>query len=1003
MYTKSLSNPRQLTVFISSTYADLQPHREKIEEILNRIEGRFRSMRFFGSREGDPLKECIDKLRECNYYLAVIGHRYGSIHPDSRLSFTELEYEEAKRLEISRHIYIASEKVTLQAAHVEPDETRKQLDLFKQKLKKENAIVPFDSPEDLAAKVVSDILLNLSQRPGIVSFAKKTYLPAIRSTCASISFLGLDIQTMKRHKDVKLERVYVQSKFGYRGGDTENPVGPEGLSGEPISQISSKLSPESLSLTQSLSRANNLVVLGDPGSGKSTLGKYVVTALVDGEPDITRAIRAKLPIRIPLRAYGEFRQRSGGIGITILDFIIGSAKTELQLGALPEGFFEFYLERGDCILIFDGLDEIVDSHLREKVKNDIVTFATVSYPGNHTVTTSRKVGYEEVAFPTPSFGPTEILPFDDGQITEYINKWYRLEESDKGKRDSELEAFQKARENLPKELLSNPLLLSLIVILFRSGCTLPESKLEIYRSCIGTLTEKWDAAGKRLELPEKYNRVRDKKNAFARIAYWMYKQQSSGTSDHRRLKYADVLGELTRYLCEREFKGAESDAPQVAEDFLEYSAKRSIFIEDRFSHKTFHEYFAALFLYRNFCLGKTPDELYLEIKPYLGSDAWAVVLELLLLMLDEQSGQLLDALIGKIIDDVRIAPSTFYSLLLVPLRTLAQLQNMGREQVEQLISIAVEICTEIPLSEPWVRNTKPAKELSYQRVFSAIEKLPANLYPLLVKNLRRIAERVEDRSGLLPVIAFQYEFNPNLGAKLEDLIPNWDAVRGDLARMHLTAFYAQVLSSEARVSQRIEKFIECFGRERLFQETDCFLRAGFYFYPLAEYTLRVISSALEKLSYDALVEDLLTVQDSDFLLSGLIARSYSVTDFRRAPAPEMPFEHFCKKHQDPRKYLIDWLIIVRIIRSQAHRQAPSSTATAKLRSAVRKGNAVQKFYGGVLLGRKMKAPAMALLQVGPLTYKCLQEIGEAASTRKEESAADNVQAALASVSLKPSV
>ena len=34
-------------------------------------------MKFFASREGAPLDQCLDKLRECNYYVAVIGHRYG--------------------------------------------------------------------------------------------------------------------------------------------------------------------------------------------------------------------------------------------------------------------------------------------------------------------------------------------------------------------------------------------------------------------------------------------------------------------------------------------------------------------------------------------------------------------------------------------------------------------------------------------------------------------------------------------------------------------------------------------------------------------------------------------------------------------------------------------------------------------------------------------------------------------------------------------------------------
>ncbi len=75
MSVKSFSNSQQLVVFIGSTFLDLRAHRGKIEELLNRIEGSFRSMKFFGSKEGDPLEQCLRKLQACNYYVAVIGYR----------------------------------------------------------------------------------------------------------------------------------------------------------------------------------------------------------------------------------------------------------------------------------------------------------------------------------------------------------------------------------------------------------------------------------------------------------------------------------------------------------------------------------------------------------------------------------------------------------------------------------------------------------------------------------------------------------------------------------------------------------------------------------------------------------------------------------------------------------------------------------------------------------------------------------------------------------------
>jgi hypothetical protein len=244
----------------------------------------------------------------------------------------------------------------------------------------------------------------------------------------------------------------------------------------------------------------------------------------------------------------------------------------------------------------------------------------------------------------------------------------------------------------------------------------------------------------------------------------------------------------------------------------------------------------------------------------------------------------------------------------------------------------------------------------------------------MIKNLRSVAERARESLGLLPVVAFHYEFPGHLGVKLEELILNWDVVREELSKTHLTAFYAQVPQVGVRGSQRIQRFIECFGRDQLFQETDCILRAGYYFYRVAEYTLRLISSEPEVPTYDAAIDDLLTLGEVDFLLSGLVARSLSETDLTRKP--DVIVEHFSKKWKDPRKYIVDWLILARILGSQGLQNEITDRCTARLKSLMRKAGTVQKFYSRLLLKKRADIVSMEQLGVGPQTYDSLEKVSK---------------------------
>lgn len=93
----------ELKVFISSTYEDLKPYREKINDFFKDgiPDVLFKGMETMSASDTRPIDVCRQKVEDSNVFILVIGKRYGWIPDDlaknpNQLSITELEYEWAK-------------------------------------------------------------------------------------------------------------------------------------------------------------------------------------------------------------------------------------------------------------------------------------------------------------------------------------------------------------------------------------------------------------------------------------------------------------------------------------------------------------------------------------------------------------------------------------------------------------------------------------------------------------------------------------------------------------------------------------------------------------------------------------------------------------------------------------------------------------------------------------------------------------------------------------------
>src|SRR5687768_16782808 len=117
---------KNLTVFLCSTYADLNEERQNVLDAIRRLQLKHDSMEFFGARPGLPIETCLAEVRRSDVLVVIVGHRYGSIVSDLGISFSEAEYREGHRLEKPCLVYLRDDNVPVLLKHVErnPDNLR---------------------------------------------------------------------------------------------------------------------------------------------------------------------------------------------------------------------------------------------------------------------------------------------------------------------------------------------------------------------------------------------------------------------------------------------------------------------------------------------------------------------------------------------------------------------------------------------------------------------------------------------------------------------------------------------------------------------------------------------------------------------------------------------------------------------------------------------------------------------------------------------------------------
>lgn len=453
------------------------------------------------------------------------------------------------------------------------------------------------------------------------------YNKNIVNNLGTLNFIGLGIDpSIKKGKRKELEKIFVKPLFELKSKyhfelEKKNKIEYHTVSDDLGENIL-------ISYQHLFDRPYNFVILGSPGAGKSLLIKSIVCNIVNEEQKhfTNKRISSYIPFRIELKNYLVFKKERGG---NLLKYLSYSLEEEYSVPSILEENLSHIFKNEKSIVFFDGLDEIFNASDKISVKNDIENFHNL-FPKIRSIITSRFIGYNEVKLDEKKFCELNIKSFNNDQIEEYVKKWYALEEEDSETRNLETNDFISKMNSIDSELISNPLLLSLIVILYRNNLKIPESKLEIYQSCTNTLVDKWDAS-KNLDIKISLSILQKKEPIFSDLAFWQYELLSSKNTN---ITYHQAKKTVAESLIRKKVAD-EFNSEQLAESFLDYAQKRSIYFDNNFTHKTFLEYYSAYWIYSNVEKKHNVDERNRLIKKYISNPFWFIVLELLLNMIDK--------------------------------------------------------------------------------------------------------------------------------------------------------------------------------------------------------------------------------------------------------------------------------------------------------------------------------------------------------------------------------